>query len=431
MILEGAYVYTIHNPVTENEIINTAIDNFVDEEVKSFIESIANHGGDTVAEDGSFKNELNISQKIDHANDESISVIFTVRHFTHKSDEADEKSHSFLFDRTNGEQIAIKKLFSTDDYVVLLAKASGLEEDEALFESFLFSKNDTIHFYSEGAEIGSVDALDLEDDLNIDTIRRIDSAFADKVQADEDERANIATEEEKVRTDEAVQKAAQHDQIKKAAKKNESSVAVDCNVEKCAALTFDDGPHTSNTPELLGYLDEYDAKATFFMIGQQVPAKADIVRQVAEAGHEIGNHTWSHPQLTKISAGVITQELNDTSDAIEDVIGKAPFLMRPPYGAVNDSVMSGRNMAFIEWSVDPQDWKDRDSDIVYQRVTSTTDQNDIVLSHDIHPTTVKAYPRILETLTADGYTFVTVSQLLGIKEDNKEQFAGQNYYSGN
>jgi len=430
IIYEGDYVYSIHKPVTENETINTTIDAFVDGEVESFLKNIANHGGDTVAEDGTFKNELNISQLIDHANDESISVVFTVRHFTHKSNESDEKSRSFLFDRTNGEQIKIGDLFSTDNYAALLADASGLEEDATLFETFLFSENDTLHFYSEGLEIGSVDALKLEDDLNIDTIRRIDSSFADKVQADENGRKRIADEKEKKRADAETQKVAQHAQIQKAIKNNKSDASIDCNVKKCAALTFDDGPHTSNTPELLGYLDEYGAKATFFMIGQQVPANADIVRQVVEAGHDVGNHTWSHPQLTKISTQTVKQQINDTNDAIENVIGETPFLMRPPYGAINNSVMSGSNMAFIEWSVDPQDWKNRDSDIVFQRVTSTTDQDDIVLSHDIHPTTVKAYPRILEKLTAEGFTFVTVSQLLGIEKNNHDQFVGQNYNSG-
>jgi peptidoglycan/xylan/chitin deacetylase (PgdA/CDA1 family) len=180
---------------------------------------------------------------------------------------------------------------------------------------------------------------------------------------------------------------------------------------KCVALTFDDGPAAQETATLLTYLAKYDARATFFVVGQNVAAHPELVRAEARAGNEIGNHSWNHPNLTGLSPAQINSQLDRTSAAIKAATGKEPTLFRPPYGAINAKVRKATRLSPVLWDVDTEDWKYRDAAKIAQTVIAQTGRNDVILMHDIHPTSVAAVPEILRTLTARGYRFVTVSQL--------------------
>ena len=198
--------------------------------------------------------------------------------------------------------------------------------------------------------------------------------------------------------------------------RNYSSVHVD---GPYIAITFDDGPSATLTPRLLDMLKQRGIKATFFVIGENAAAHPEIVaREVAE-GHEVGNHTWSHPALTKISEARVQEELNKTSDAIFQATGKKPVLMRPPYGAMNPRltrmIEQQDGMKVILWSVDPNDWKRPGSAIVSQRLLAGTKPGAITLSHDIHPGTIDAMPATLDAWIAKGYKFVTVSELIAME----------------
>jgi peptidoglycan-N-acetylglucosamine deacetylase len=185
----------------------------------------------------------------------------------------------------------------------------------------------------------------------------------------------------------------------------------DCKKVTCIALTFDDGPAAPETATLLPYLAQYRARATFFTVGQNVAAHPDLVRAEARAGHEVGNHSWNHPDLTKLTPEQIASQLNRTSAAIKAATGKAPVLFRPPYGAVNAQVKAATTLSPVLWDVDTEDWKYPDADKVAQTVIAKARRNSVVLMHDIHPTSVAAVPQILRTLTARGFHFVTVSHL--------------------
>jgi peptidoglycan/xylan/chitin deacetylase (PgdA/CDA1 family) len=185
----------------------------------------------------------------------------------------------------------------------------------------------------------------------------------------------------------------------------------DCKKVKCIALTFDDGPAAPETATLLNHLARYKARATFFTTGQNVAAHPELVRAEARAGHEVGNHSWSHPDLTKLTSKQVAYQLNHTSAAIKAAIGKAPILFRPPYGAVNATVKAATTLSPVLWDVDTEDWKYRDSAKVARTFIAKARRNSIVLMHDIHPTSVAAVPQILRTLTAEGFHFVTVSHL--------------------
>ncbi|ACZ90636.1 polysaccharide deacetylase family protein [Streptosporangium roseum] len=190
---------------------------------------------------------------------------------------------------------------------------------------------------------------------------------------------------------------------------------IDCRRVKCVALTYDDGPG-GYTGQLLDILARHHARATFFVIGQKVAEDGPhTLRRMVTEGHEIGNHTWSHTQLTALSDAGIKGELGRAQGIVHHVTGRWMTLMRPPYGATGRRVADEarrRGLAQILWDVDTLDWRDRDSLIVTQRAVAVT-PGSVVLMHDIHSTTVEAATQVLDMLALQGYTFVTVSELYG------------------
>lgn len=184
---------------------------------------------------------------------------------------------------------------------------------------------------------------------------------------------------------------------------------------KYVALTFDDGPHKTNTERVLNSLKEFDVKATFFMLGNQVDYYPSLVQRVAEEGHEIGNHSNTHPDLSKVDANRVQEEVETTNQRIYDVIGRYPTVFRPPYGSYNNNIITqatNLNLPIIMWSVDSLDWKTKNATSINHEILSTTTNGSIILMHDIHDATADALPSVLKNLKEQGYSFVTVSQLL-------------------
>ena len=183
------------------------------------------------------------------------------------------------------------------------------------------------------------------------------------------------------------------------------------------AMTFDDGPHVSLTPQLLDILAERQIRATFFVIGSRVVRHPDIAQRIAAEGHEIGNHTWSHPSLSGLGDASILSELDRTTLAIYDAVGRPPVTMRPPYGNLTGRqrlmVHAERNMPTVLWSVDPEDWRRPGASVVTSRIVNASHPGGVILAHDIQVGTVRAMPATLDALIARGYQFVTVSELIG------------------
>lgn len=192
-----------------------------------------------------------------------------------------------------------------------------------------------------------------------------------------------------------------------------------CNVDgPFVAITFDDGPHPKNTPRLLDLLKERGVKATFYVIGQNVSQYPDIARRIVEEGHEIGNHSYTHPSLPKLSAARLAEEITKSNDAIQQATGVLPTTMRPPYGAINAAITKRLNEEYqlpvILWTVDPLDWKIRKATHVSNHILQNTSAGAIILAHDIHPSTIDAMPAAIDGLLGKGFQFVTVSELIAM-----------------
>lgn len=198
--------------------------------------------------------------------------------------------------------------------------------------------------------------------------------------------------------------------------------------ERLIAITFDDGPRRETTERLLDGLEERDARATFFLIGRQIEGNEDLVERMQAEGHQVGSHTWSHTRLTGVSADTLRQEVGRTEEALEDLLGPGSYWLRPPYGAVDAADRDLIQTPMIKWSIDPRDWEKLDTAQVTAAVLKAAAPNQIILLHDIYPTSVDAALSVVDALQGEGYRFVTVEELLEANGIQPE--AGVLYCSG-
>lgn len=194
-----------------------------------------------------------------------------------------------------------------------------------------------------------------------------------------------------------------------------------CRVGRPAvALTFDDGPTPDLTPRLLDLLRNHDAKATLFVIGKRAADHPALIARAHAEGHEIGNHTWSHPSLPQLPRDEALAEIQKTTDTLAPILGQKPALFRPPYlattGELNRSIRDDFGMEVISANVSSGDWRDRNAAMARDAILSQVAPGAIILCHETQPTTLDALPEIIRELKARGYDLVTVSHLLSLAQ---------------
>lgn len=195
---------------------------------------------------------------------------------------------------------------------------------------------------------------------------------------------------------------------------------------KVVALTFDDGPNPATTNQALDTLSKYGIKATFFVLGKNVSGNEEILKRMKADGHVIGNHSWSHPVLSKLSLDEAKKQITDTEDALAKVLGSSSKLMRPPYGAITDDIRNSLNLSFIMWDVDSLDWKSKNEVAILTEIQRQVKNGSIILMHDIHAETVNALPKVIDYLKEQGYEFVTVPEMLHSRLKSHELFYDRN-----
>ncbi len=181
--------------------------------------------------------------------------------------------------------------------------------------------------------------------------------------------------------------------------------------DKLAAITFDDGPSGTYTPQLLDGLKARGAKATFFVLGQNAENNLDVLERAYAEGHELASHSWSHPDLNGLSDDAVRRQLNDTTEVLDKVCGEGSYLLRAPYGNANSRVRNIAGVPLIYWTVDPEDWNYRNAATVRDNIVDNTYDGAIILVHDIYKTSVEGALMAIDQLQEEGYEFVTVSEL--------------------
>ena len=416
-------------PVTNNEMINDEINSWIRSAKQKFIDELS-EGEKSQA---SFKLVTTMETESEHYN----RLIFQIQ----KNSEPNEKVQQekvFNMDLAEGNILTLNDFLDINDHILqsFLKHALELVEGEKeitieentrqtiltssdhwdwmmdqngltfIFDGAMFSENQPVPVHITIPMQALY--LHMHDDMN-DYVQLSDT---------QQEERDIAIQEEKERILAEKRAKEKREREKAEAKQEQEQADYDTN-GKYIALTFDDGPSADVTPRVLDILKQYDAKAPFFMLGSQVDYHPEIAKLVADAGHEIGNHTEQHQDLTKLGPDGIRKEIQSTSDKISNITGVRPYLVRPPYGAYNEYVKndaSNQGNSIVLWSVDSLDWKNRNADAINDEIQQQLTSGAIVLMHDIHPTTADALPELMETLQQKGYQFVTVSQLLKIQE---------------
>lgn len=184
---------------------------------------------------------------------------------------------------------------------------------------------------------------------------------------------------------------------------------------RAVAITFDDGPRRSTTTVLLDGLAQRGVHATFFLIGNRLEGSEDLVRRMEEEGHQVGVHSTNHKALKGLNRQDFCQEVEVTRQHLTNILGHGSFLLRPPYGMVDEGVKAMAGSPIILWSIDPEDWNDKNVQREVAEVVSAVQDGDIILFHDIYPESVTAALSVIDTLMARGYYFVTVEELFAMK----------------
>jgi peptidoglycan/xylan/chitin deacetylase (PgdA/CDA1 family) len=190
--------------------------------------------------------------------------------------------------------------------------------------------------------------------------------------------------------------------------------------QRYIAMTFDDGPRRATTERLLNGLRDRGASATFFLVGKQIAGNEDLVKRMFEEGHQVGNHTWDHVSLQESQPEKIAWEIKQTETQLQAILGERSYWLRPPYGKLSEKQRKQIQTPLVQWSIDPEDWKYKNTEKVVQSVLKAAKPNAIILLHDIYPTSVDAALQIVDALQEKGYVFVTVEELLALNKIEPE-----------
>ena len=194
------------------------------------------------------------------------------------------------------------------------------------------------------------------------------------------------------------------------------------------ALTFDDGPHPENTRRLVEELAAREVPATFFLVGERLAGNEELVREMVRQGHQIGVHTWDHVMLDeKVTPAEFQSQMLKTRQSLLEILGEGDYWLRPPYGIMTPELQKLEEGPLIIWSVDPEDWRDRDQERIVNYVLDRVKDGDIILMHDMFGPSVDAALTIVDELQNRGYCFVTVEQLMAMR--GVEPAAGRRYNS--
>lgn len=402
-------------PVTKNPTVNKPIADYVHGKMQEFSESTKSLDtkgvpfSQHISYQVGYNDQSNVSLVVEGLQDDHTSA--TPRHFT----------KMWVFDLNQGQEITTKDLFGGSYSAAMPVLATLIGNDvrqrpsvnqsidetllmQAMSQSELmsFSTNDkkTITFVFEQGSVAAKTAGEITVNLSVDQLVPYLTTDVAKRLFDTSEQSLFAPPKDITA---------------------QTAPRVDCRIAKCIAFTFDDGP-SRYTNQLLDTLKSHHAYASFFLIGKNVERSPLIVKRQVQEGNVVGNHSWSHASLVRLDENHILDQINRDSDIIKKVSGTTPHYLRPPYGAVNQTVYDAAaklSLPLVLWSIDTRDWADKNPDLIYNRVIAKAKPGAIVVMHDTYQTSVDAMPRILDTLTKQGYTFATLDDLLasGLKTD--------------
>lgn len=374
-ISEEDKLISINYPVTNINVLDDAISSYVNQTYEKFQKMTSNGVP-----------ELNISYSYKELNEEIVNVSIKTEIVT---DKTINRIKTFTYNKKNN------KFLTMDD---LVEDLSGLDYDikRELLEKYQDADMDYLSNVSY--DFFTIDDENLTIYFN-----------PAEIKSDRDELIYLDIPLDSLKLLIDIDKTKGSDTYLSIKKKN---VSLD---DKVVALTFDDGP-SKYTTKILDILKKYNACGTFFLVGNKVDFSGDVLRRMLDEGSEIGNHSYDHKLMTRLSETQFKEEINKTQEAIKKLTGFTPTLFRPTYGGYNKTLKSYTDLTFVLWDVDSRDWQVKEKDKILKNVLPNVKSGSIVLMHDNHPYAVNALEDIILKLKDKGYKFVTVSELLELKK---------------
>lgn len=392
-------------PETEVAFLNKELNKWVVSVVDKYTKDVEN------APEGTTGAELTFSYESFMADEETVSVVMKGTYFAPYMAHPEDIVKVFNADLKAQEIFTVDKLFGEKGlakFIELVINKTGVRSDDVdahFLDNSYLTKDNLVVVLERGAYLPMSDGTK--------TVVFEYTEIADLLKKTFEEQEKVPPEDEKlpdIKTD-----------------SSENNIAPD---KPMIALTFDDGP-SAHTDRLLDIFAKNGGKGTFFVVGNLIDSRKSTMIRLVSEGHEIGNHSWNHRQLTNLSDEEVKDQIMMTRAKIYDVTGVDCRIVRPPYGACNDSVRAvgaKLGVSYVNWSVDTLDWKTKNADAVYSEIMKDASDGAIILCHDLHKTTVDAMERVIPDLLEKGYQLVTVSQLMECKGKSLE--SGKMYYNG-
>lgn len=414
------YTLAVHYPLTGNMQIDLFLETYTTRQINAFMSRYEV----TKKDKQNLPYELHLDYEIKYRSIEMLSILFTESIYLGK-EEPITTQETFNFDLNRGLQIDIVDLF--DQPIEALERLSLFVSNQLLEEQILgvplefdwvtkgtspTPKNYEDYYLTEQGLVLLFRSLQIgEASLGRPEIFVPYEVYRSK-----------APNENLVKSFEPIAPVSSDDEKPQIMPSRPGSIN-----RKKIAITFEDGPHPLYTPLILDTLKSRSQKATFYVLGSRASDYDDLVLRMSQENHLIGNHSWSHPQLTRLSEIALKAQIDQTQKVIEQITGKAPTTYRPPYGIYNIDVIYTANMPTILWSIDPMDLKYKDADFISNYVLDHAFDGAIVMLHDSNPYTTQALSGIIDGLINNGYDLVTVEEILNLNA--AEDFESNRVYS--
>lgn len=370
---ENNCISSISYPKTTESKLNKQIKKYIQKEQKNFQK---NYCSDELE-----RQELNIDFKQNIVNNHYLNITLI------KTNQNKKEIKTYIFDTEKNKELTIYDIFTENDLKILVEK---------------------IKKESKEKNISNIDDI-------IKNINNIKIQFDDEYLYIYIENLNIKIPLEELDLKIKIDK---DEKIKETYKYKEVNKVIDPN-QKVIALTFDDGP-SKYTKQIVDLLNEYEANATFFILGNKVEIYSDTLKYLLDSGNEIGNHSYNHKWLTHVTDEELLSQINTTQDIIKNTLNYTPTLLRPTYGSVNKTIKEKVDLEIILWNVDTLDWKYKNSNKIFKNILPKINDGKIVLMHDTYEYTYNTLKLLLPELKRQGYQFVTVSELKEINSIRTE-----------
>ena len=348
-----------------------------------------------------------------HKKNEKLNTNITYLNSNHK--ELNEKINKTI---SKEEENFIKDSSDKKDYLNIKIKSSNIKkvfDFEITCDSKIDDKKDTkvysVYYDSKKRKVISFNQKIHEEKIEVIKEEKEEEPPPKEEEPKEEEKK----EEEKPKEETKVEEEPKIEETPPPLVNPTPNIDINPEVPKYVAFTFDDGPNAATTSKLLDGLKERNAKVSFFMLGSRAINNQELVKRAYDEGHVVGSHTYYHKNLFKLSIEDINWEVNTTNETISNITGVSPKYLRPPYGNYNQTILENIDMTFILWNVDTEDWKKRNTDLVYEYVINHVHDGDILLFHDIYETSVDGTLKAIDYLSDKGYHFVNLDELASYK----------------